>query len=91
MNKANRTSYDERFLKVKIAASTGDKIYLKLPINFVKRLVKNNSIDFLRNQSDIIDSEKLLKIMLDAFDFNIVGEIAYLERKNGDKIRFIID
>lgn len=91
MNRDNSISYDERFLKVKIAANSGDKIYLKLPVNFVKRLVKNNAIDFLKDKSDIIDSEKLLKIMLNAFDYNIVGEIAYFERNNGDKIRFIID
>jgi len=84
-------SYDERFLKVKVSANSGDKIYFKLPINFVKRLVQNNAIDFLKDQSDIIDSEKLLRIMLNAFDYNIVGEIAYLERNNGDRIRFIID
>jgi len=84
-------SYDERFLKVKVSANSGDKIYFKLPINFVKRLVQNNAIDFFKDQSDIIDSQKLLKIMLNAFDYNIVGEIAYLERHNGDRIRFIID
>ena len=84
-------SYDERFLKVKVSANSGDKMYFKLPINFVKRLVQNNAIDFFKDQSDIIDSEKLLRIMLNAFDYNIVGEIAYLERNNGDRIRFIID
>jgi len=87
----NDINYDERFLKVKVSANSGDKIYFKLPINFVKRLVQNNAIDFLKDQSDIIDSEKLLRIMLNAFDYNIVGEIAYLERNNGDRIRFIID
>ena len=91
MSRDNSVSYNERFLKIKIAANTGDKIFLKLPIDFVKRLVKNNAIDFFKDQSDIIDSEKLLKIMMNAFDYNIVGEIAYLERNNGDKIRFIID
>ena len=84
-------NYEERFLKVKISASTGDKVYLKLPVSFVKRLVKNNAIDFFKEQSDIIDSQKLLNIMMNAFDYNIVGEIAYIERKNGDKIRFIVD
>jgi hypothetical protein len=29
--------------------------------------------------------------MINAFDYNLVGEIAYLERNNGDKIRFLID
>ena len=91
MSRDSSVSYNERFLKIKIAANTGDKIFLKLPIDFVKRLVKNNAIDFLKDQSDIIDSEKLLKIMMNAFDYNIVGEIAYFERNNGDKIRFIID
>ncbi len=91
MSRSSIVRYDERFLKIKIAANTGDNIFLKLPISFVKRLVKNNAIDFFKEQEDIIDSEKLLKIMLDAFEYNVVGEIAYLERNNGDKIRFIID
>ncbi|MGL5692853.1 MAG: hypothetical protein ACRCXA_02160 [Peptostreptococcaceae bacterium] len=91
MNNSREENYEERFLKIKISANSGDKVYLKLPMNFVKRIVKNNSIDFLKSQSDIIDSEKLLKIMLNAFDYEIVGEVAYFERNNGDKIRFIID
>lgn len=91
MNNKRGEIYEERFLKIKIAANTGDKIYFKLPIDFVKRMIKNNSIDFLKGQSDIIDSEKLLKIMLNAFEYEILGEVAYFERNNGDKIRFIID
>lgn len=91
MGKSDMINYNERFLKIKIAANTGDNIFLKLPISFVKRLVSNNAIDFFKDQQDIIDSQKLLKIMLDAFEYNVVGEIAYLERNNGDRIRFIID
>ncbi len=45
MSRDSSVSYNERFLKIKIAANTGDKIFLKLPIDFVKRLVKNNAIE----------------------------------------------
>lgn len=91
MPKQNIRSYEERLLRIRIMSHTGDKIHIKLPLDFVKRLIKNNALDFFNGQDDIIDSQKLLNLLINAFDYNLTGEIANLERNNGDIIRLIID
>ncbi|MGL5348460.1 MAG: hypothetical protein ACRDA3_14025 [Peptostreptococcaceae bacterium] len=84
-------SYDEKLVRIRVISHTGDKISIKLPINFVKMLVKNNALDIFNNSDDIIDSKKLLNLLIRAFDYNLSGEVAYIERKSGDTIRIIID
>ena len=90
MNKQIRV-IEERYLRIKINSHTGDKIYLKLPLEFVKKMIKNNALDIFNSHDDIIDSEKLLKLIMDGFKYNLSGEIAYMQRKNGDTIRIIMD
>lgn len=82
---------DERLVRFRILSHTGDKIHIKLPIDFVKLMVKNNTIDFFNDKADIIDSQKLLNILMEAMEYNLTGEVAHLERSNGDIIRIIID
>ena len=85
-----RLSY-ERLLRVRILSHTGDKIHIKLPVGFVKKMIKNNTFDFFYGADDMIDSQKLLDVLVKAFDYDVSGEIAHMERKNGDIIKMIID
>ena len=82
---------DERLLRIRILSHTGDKIHIKLPVGFVKKMIKNNTFDFFYGADDIIDSQKLLDVLIKAFDYDLSGEIAHMERKNGDIIQMIID
>lgn len=82
---------DERLVRFKIVSHTGDKVHIKLPKEFVKMMVKNNTIDFFNNKDDIVDSQKLLNLLIEAMDYDLIGEVAHLERSNGDIIRVIID
>lgn len=82
---------DERLLRIRILANSGDKIHIKLPIDFVRKMVNNNVLDIFNNVDDIVDSEKLLKLVIKALDENISGEVAHLERKNGDIIKIILN
>lgn len=91
MTKQTMRGYDERLLRVRVLSHTGDKIHIKLPIDFVKRLIKNNALDFFNGQDDIIDSQKLLNLLLNAFDYSLTGEISNIERNNGDIIKLIIN
>lgn len=81
----------ERLLRVRILSHTGDKIHIKLPVGFVKKMIKNNTFDFFYGADDMIDSQKLLDVLVKAFDYDLSGEIAHMERKNGDIIKMIID
>ena len=83
--------FDERLLRVRILSHTGDKIHIKLPVGFVKKMIKNNTFDFFYGADDMIDSQKLLDVLVKAFDYDLSGEIAHMERKNGDIIKMIID
>ena len=82
---------DERLLRIRILSHSGDKIHIKLPIEFVKKMIKNNTFDFFYGADDMIDSQKLLDVLVKAFDYDLSGEIAHMERKNGDIIKMIID
>lgn len=82
---------DERLLRIRILSHSGDKIHIKLPIEFVKKMIKNNTFDFFYGVNDILDSNKLLDVLVNAFDYNLNGEVAHMERKNGDIIKMIID
>ena len=82
---------DERLLRVRILSHTGDKIHIKLPVGFVKKMIKNNTFDFFYGADDMIDSQKLLEVLVKDFDYDLSGEIAHMERKNGDIIKMIID
>lgn len=82
---------EERLLRVRILSHLGDKIHIKLPVGFVKKMIKNNTFDFFYGADDMIDSQKLLDVLVKAFDYDLSGEIAHMERKNGDIIKMIID
>ena len=83
-------NYDERFVIINIHSHTGDKIKLNLPIEFVKRLIRNNSLDFFIFEEEIVDTQKLSKLLLDSFKYNLIGEIVNMERYNGDVINIKI-
>lgn len=46
-------------IKGKDLSHTGDKIHIKLPVGFVKKMIKNNTFDFFYGADDMIDSQKL--------------------------------
>lgn len=83
-------NYNERFVIINIYSHTGDKVKLNLPIEFVKRLLKNNSFDFFLFEEEIVDTKKLTKSLLDSFNYNLTGDIVNLERYNGDIIKIKI-
>ena len=55
---------DERLLRIRILSHSGDKIHIKLPIEFVKKMIKNNTFDFFYGVNDILDSNKLLDVLV---------------------------
>lgn len=83
--------FDERLLRVRILSHNGDKVHIKLPIGFVKKMIKNNTFDLFYETDNMIDSQKLLDVLVKAFDYDLTGEIVHMERKNKDIIKMIID
>ncbi|MDB8791667.1 hypothetical protein PN398_13110 [Romboutsia sp. 1001216sp1] len=91
MGKSIKRVYDEKLLRVKVLSHNGDKIHIKLPVNFVKKMIQNNALDVFNDLDDIVDGKKLISLVTRALDENISGEVAHLERKNGDIIKIILD
>ena len=83
-------NYSDRLVIININSHTGDKIKLNLPVDFVKKLIKNNALDFFLFEEEIVDTQKMIKSLLDSFNYNLTGEIANLERYNGDLIKIKI-
>lgn len=83
-------NYNDRLVIININSHTGDKIKLNLPVDFVKKLIKNNALDFFLFEEEIADTQKMIKSLLDSFNYNLTGEIANLERYNGDLIKIKI-
>ncbi len=87
---SNIKNYNDRLVIININSHTGDKVNLNLPVEFVKKLIKNNALDFFIFEEEIVDTKKITKALLDSFNYNITGDIVNLERYNGDLIRIKI-
>ena len=83
-------NYNDRLVIINIKSHTGDKIRLNLPVDFIKKLIKNNALDFFLFEEEIVDTQKMIKSLLDSFNYNLTGEIVNLQRYNGDLINIKI-
>ncbi|MCC3868318.1 hypothetical protein [Terrisporobacter mayombei] len=83
-------NYNDRLVIININSHTGDKVKLNLPVEFVKKLIKNNALDFFIFEEEIVDTQKMIKSLLDSFNYNLTGEVVNLERYNGDLIKIKI-
>ena len=83
-------NYNDRLVIINIKSHTGDKIRLNLPVDFIKKLIKNNALDFFLFEEEIVDTQKMIKSLLDSFNYNLTGEIVNLQRYNGDLIKIKI-
>ena len=87
---SNMKNYNDRLVIININSHTGDKIKLNLPVDFVKKLLKNNALDFFLFEEEIVDTQKMINTLLNSFNYNLTGEVVNLERYNGDLIKIKI-
>ena len=83
-------NYNDKLVIINIKSHLGDKIKLNLPIDFVKKLIKNNALDFFLFEEEIVDTQKMIKSLVDASNYNLTGDVVHLERYNGDIINIRI-
>ena len=83
-------NYNDRLVIININSHTGDKIRLNLPVDFVKKLIRNNALDFFLFEEEIVDTQKIIKSLLESFDYDLTGEIVNLQRYNGDLVKIKI-
>lgn len=80
-----------RKLIININTFNGEYINLNLPVEFVKRIIDNNCFDFFYYREDAIDSDKILKIIKDAFNYNLTGYIGEIRTSNNNVINLSIE
>lgn len=80
-----------RTLIINIHTFTNDYINLNLPVEFVKRLIKNNCFDFFYYREDALDLQKLLTIINDAFNYDLVGYIGEIKTSDDNHIKLSIE
>ena len=83
-------NYNHRLVLINIKSHTGDKIKLNLPVEFVKKLIKNNALDFFLFEEEIVDTQKMIDSLIECFNYNLTGDVINLERYNGDIIKIRI-
>ena len=86
----NIQHYNDRIVIININSHTGDKIKLNLPVDFVKKVIKNNALNFFLFEEEIVDTEKMIKSLLECFNYNLTGDVINLQRYNGDIIKISI-
>jgi len=47
-------------------------------------------LNFFIFEEEIVDTQKMIKSLLDSFNYNLTGEILNLERYNGDLVKIKI-
>ena len=82
---------NDRTLIININTFTGEYINLNLPVEFVKRIIDNNCFDFFYYREDAIDSEKLLNLIKDAFNFDLTGYIGEIKTVDNNHIELMIE
>ncbi|WP_295777600.1 hypothetical protein [Clostridium sp. 2218st1_F5_2218SCRN_220325] len=82
---------DDRTLIININTFTGEYINLNLPVEFVKRLINNNCFDFFYYREDAIDCEKFLKLVKDAFNYELTGYIGEIKTVDNNHIELMIE
>lgn len=91
MNSNINNNYERKLFRIRILSRGGDKIHLKFPVEFVKKMIKINGFNWLNIQNEMIDTNELVKMIVNALDYKLTGEIANIETKNNDSIKIMID
>lgn len=82
---------DYKLFKVNISSIGGRNIYLKFPVEFIKKVIKIDGLKFLNLKIDSLEAVDLKKTIEEALDCNLTGNIVDLNTKNNDLIKITIE
>lgn len=86
------TNYEDKFLRVKVLSSEGDKVNVQLPIKIIKEVMKVSGklpIDMKGMQG--VDIENLMNTIVSCLDNEMMGEIVNVESASGDTVKVYIE
>jgi hypothetical protein len=87
-NESTLLNKQEKMLKINVLSSEGDKVYVNLPVNFIKGVIKAcGKIPVDVNGIDQIDAQMLLQ----AIDSGLEGKIVDVKSTKGDNVEIYIE
>jgi hypothetical protein len=88
----NSSSYYKKMLRVQVVSTERDNIYVNVPINLVKAVLKAGvGIASKVPQAEMYVKDIDIDLLLQAIDNEIDGKIVDVTYANGDKVSVIIE
>ena len=86
------TNYEDKFLKVKVLSSEGDKVNVQFPIKVVKEIIKvTGKIPMGGAGIEGVDIQDLMNTIAACLDNESMGQIVDITSKNGDIVKVVIE
>ncbi len=86
------SNYEERFFKIKVLSSEGDKVNIQFPVKVIKGIIKvSGKIPMGSLGIEDIDMQELLDTVAACLDNESMGQIVDISSKNGDIVKIVIE
>lgn len=90
--KTESKNYDDRFLKIKMISTDGDKFNFQLPVKVIKGILKvSGSLPIQAEGINGVDMVNLINTISESFENETVGEILNLTSNDGTTIKVVIE
>lgn len=85
-------NYEDKFLRVKVLSSEGDKVNIQLPIKVIKAVLNVTGklpVDTMNIKG--VNTEELIETIVSCLDSEVMGEIVSVDSAEGDIVRIVIE
>lgn len=87
-----KSSYEDKFLKLNVLSAQGDKVNVKLPVQVIKEVLKvTGKLPINMNGLQDFESEHLINTILECLDQEVMGEILNVSSAQGDTVKLVIE
>lgn len=86
------TNYEDKFLKIKVLSSEGDKVNVQFPIKVIKEIIKvTGKLPMGTAGMEGVDMQDLMNTIAACLDNESMGQIVDITSKNGDIVKVVIE
>lgn len=78
-----------KMLRVKVLSADGDKVNIKIPVEFAKIALRNGKGFMKNDQIDKLDLD--IDMILELIEEGTIGEIVNVESADGDIVKIVIE
>ncbi|MGL5152486.1 MAG: SHOCT-like domain-containing protein [Clostridium sp.] len=85
------TTYEDKFLRVNVDSTDGDKVNIQLPVKVLKEILKGTGKLPIKDAAlEGVNVEDLMNTIIACLDCEAMGEIVNVKSANGDTVRIYI-